>query len=134
MKKEERLTLVKFIDSAVEQVTEVFQLNEEDSQKFRDAFSEIAITDILSNFINAINASGGNRECYAFTSAGNLMSRNITQALSTANLPTLLPGGRCLLTKMIPADEVTRLEAIALKDQMATTKKSEENKVKKYVK
>ena len=46
MKKEERLTLVKFIDSAVEQVTEVFQLNEEDSQKFRDAFSEIAVIDI----------------------------------------------------------------------------------------
>ncbi len=82
MKKEERLTLVEFIDSAVEQVTEVFQLNEEDSREFRNAFSEIAITDILSNFINS---SDGNRECYAFTSAGNLMTRNITQALSTIN-------------------------------------------------
>ena len=54
--------------------------------------------------------------------------------LSKVNLSTVLPGGRCLLGTMIPADEVTRLEAIALKDQMATTKKSEEDKVKKYVK
>lgn len=131
MKKEERLTLVKFIDSAVEQVTEVFQLNEEDSQKFRDAFSEIAITDILSNFTNA---SDGNRECYAFTSAGNQMTSNITNALSKVNLSTVLPEGRCLLTKMVPVDDITKSEAIALKDQMATTKKSEENKVKKYVK
>ncbi len=126
-----RLSLVEFIDSAVEQVTEVFQLSEEDSREFRNAFSEIAITDILSNFINA---SDGNRECYAFTSAGNLMTRNITQALSTINLPTVLPEGRCLLSTMIPVDEVSRLEAIALKDQIATTKKSEEDKVKKYVK
>ena len=53
MKKEERLTLGEFIDSAVEQVTEVFDLDKGDSQRFRNAFSEIAIMDILSNFVNA---------------------------------------------------------------------------------
>ena len=115
MKKEERLTLVKFIDSAVEQVTEVFRLNEEDSQRFRDAFSEIAVIDILSRFTNA---SDGNQKCYAFTSASNVMTPNIMQALSNANLPTLLPEGRCLLTKMIPVDDKTKSEAIALKEQL----------------
>ena len=55
---------------------------------------------------------------------------NIMRALSNANLPTLLPEGRCLLTKMVPVDDITKSEAIALKDQIATTK----NKVKKYVK
>ena len=115
MKKEERLTLVKFIDSAVEQVTEVFQLNEEDSQKFRDAFSEIAVIDILSRFTNA---SDGNQKCYAFTSAGNEVTPNIRKALSAANLPIVLPEGRCLLTKMIPADVITRLEAVDLKKKL----------------
>ena len=126
-----RLTLVEFIESAVEQVTEVFNLNEEDSQNFRNAFSEIAVEDILAGFVNAFN---GYQECYAFTSACSMMTTNITKALSKVNLSTVLPEGRCLLGTMIPADEVTRLEAIALKDQMATTKKSEEDKVKKYVK
>lgn len=126
-----RLNLVEFIESAVEQVTEVFNLNEEDSQNFRNAFSEIAVEDILAGFVNASN---GYQECYAFTSACSMMTTNITKALSKVNLSTVLPEGRCLLGTMIPADEVTRLEAIALKDQMATTKKSEEDKVKKYVK
>ena len=38
------------------------------------------------------------------------------------------------LRKMVPVDDITKSEAIALKDQIATTKKSEEDKVKKYVK
>ena len=127
MKKEERLTLGEFIDSAVEQVTEVFDLDKGDSQRFRNAFSEIAIMDILSNFVNA---SDGIQKCYAFTSASNVMTPNIMWALSNANLPTLLPEGRCLLTKMVSVDDLTKSEAIALKDQIATIKKSEENKVK----
>ena len=64
MKKEDRLTLVEFIDSAVEQVTEVFDLEKGDSQRFRYAFSEIAIMDILSGYINAAD---GNQKCYCFT-------------------------------------------------------------------
>ena len=126
-----RLTLGEFIESAVEQVTEVFNLDKGDSQRFRNAFSEIAVKDILDGFVNASN---GYQECYAFTNVYNMMMPNIANALCSANLSTVLPKGRCLLGSMIPVDEVTRLEAIALKDQMATTKKSEEDKVKKYVK
>ncbi len=122
-----RLSLVEFIDSAVEQVTEVFDLDEEDSQNFRNAFSEVAIEDILSGHINAAK---GNQKCYGFTSASYAMTPNITEALSKANLSTVLPEGRCLLNRMIPVDEVSRSEAIALKDQMTAVKDSQEGKVK----
>lgn len=122
-----RLSLVEFIDSAVEQVTKVFALDEEDSEKFRNAFSEVAIEDILSGHTNA---SDGDQECYGFGSVTNMMTFNIAIALYKANLPTLLPEGRYLLTEMIPVDEVSRSEAIALKDQMVTVKDSQKGKVK----
>lgn len=118
-------TLEELIGSAVIQVTTVFQLDEEQVEKFRDSFTTIAAAEILAGYSYSSSLED---KFYGFTSGGDLPTHNMKEALIEAGISTtgMLPKGYCFLSTFLPITGELLLDAQIMKEEMAVvaTKKA----------
>lgn len=106
--------LTDFIDVAVCEVQNAFSLNDESSERFRNAFSEIAVDDIL---FGKSNYTANGEEMYSIQGDSKFVSLNVMTALNRAQLSSFMNSDASIDLVLIPMNADTMAQALILKSQ-----------------
>ena len=112
LKKYDILTDV--IDVAVCEVQNAFSLNDESSERFRNAFFEIAVDDIL---FGKSNYTANGEEMYSIQGDSKFVSLNVMTALNRAQLSSFMNSDASIDLVLIPMNADTMAQALILKSQ-----------------
>ena len=106
--------LTDFIDVATFEVQNAFSLNDEGSERFRDAFFEIAVDDIL---FGKSNYTANGEEMYSIQGDSKFVSLNVMTALNRAQLSSFMNSAASIDLVLIPMNADTMAQALILKSQ-----------------
>lgn len=106
--------LTNFIDVAVFEVEQAFSLNEECSERFREAFSEVAVDDIL---FHRSNYSVDGEDVYSVRGNPKFVSLNVMNAFHRANLSPIMHSDASIDLVTIPMNADTLSQALVLKSK-----------------
>ena len=89
-------------------------MNDESSERFRNAFSEIAVDDIL---FGKSNYTANGEEMYSIQGDSKFVSLNVMTALNRAQLSSFMNSDASIDLVLIPMNADTMAQALILKSQ-----------------
>lgn len=119
MREEKKITtLSDLIDNAVIQTANIFSPEEAQLESFHDVFACIVVDEVLSGYSYGRTSED---RLYGFTSASNIPTSNMKQALIETGISTTgtLPEGYCFLSTFLPITGDLMLDAQILKEELA---------------